>query len=133
MPLDQRQERALKSIAESQEKLVKAIEIFNKNVVLIGRAVVPAAQQMQQLFELMTEGSGEVSTGIFQDAEPVTSEVMTDEQQEPVAKPRYVMIPITESSAMTLRECGYEPFYESGSFGIALPILKEDPSSGTTE
>lgn len=133
MPLDRNQERALKSIADSQESIAKQLAIFNRNMVQIGRAIVPAAQQMQQLFELMTEGGGEISTGIFQDAEVTTTDVMTDEQNEPVAKTRYVMIPITEASAMTLRECGYEPFYESGSFGIALPILKEDPSSGTTE
>lgn len=123
MPLDRNQERALKSIAASQEEIAKQMVIFNRNMVQVGRAIVPAAQQMQQLFEMMTEGGGET----------VSSGVMTDEQNEPVAKTRYVMIPITESSAMTLRECGYEPFYESGSFGIALPILKEDPSSGTTE
>lgn len=123
MPLDRNQERALKSIADSQESIAKQLAIFNRNMVQVGRAIVPAAQQIQQLFEMMTEGGGET----------VSSGVMTDEQNEPVAKTRYVMIPITEASAMTLRECGYEPFYESGSFGIALPILKEDPSSGTTE
>lgn len=123
MPLDRTQERALKSIADSQEEIAKQMVIFNRNMVQVGRAIVPAAQQMQQLFEMMTEGGGET----------VSSGVMTDEQNEPVAKTRYVMIPITEASAATLRECGYEPFYESGSYGIALPILKEDPSSGTTE
>lgn len=123
MPLDRNQERALKSIADSQESIAKQLAIFNRNMVQVGRTIVPAAQQIQQLFEMMTEGGGET----------VSSGVMTDEQNEPVAQTRYVMIPITESSAMTLRACGYEPFYESGSFGIALPILKEDPSSGTTE
>lgn len=118
--------RQLKRMADAMEQQNKALAALNKNLVQIGVKAVPSLEALGKFFgEMNAHDEMMVSTG-----------QMKLDEEEPTEKdePRftqYFMLPVSEASAMTAREAGYEAeYHQPGTFALKLPILVErmDPN-----
>src|SRR5690349_12908703 len=107
--------RALDRIGGALERQNKLPEPQNKEVHAIARNVIPVVDHPKQDFEGLDE-INPADVDSHWDCTPTACKVAAkdldfnpEDCPKYVKPPRMVMIPVSESSAQTLRECGYDP------------------------